>query len=249
MLALLLLAILTPASGPRPAAAAPTTGRELITAMHERYAGKWYRTLSFVQTTTLANGDTETWYEAASLPGRLRIDFGPATARTTLLFAGDSIYQFHDRALAGAQPFVHPLMVLGFDVYAQPVERTVAQLTSLGFDLGALHTARWRGRPVYVVGAPPGDTLGRQFWVDQERLVFVRMIERSRRDSTVRIVTEFNDYRPLGAGWIAAEVRATVNGKVVQLEQYHDIKADPPLPTDLWDGGKLPEATWMGAGT
>lgn len=248
MLALLLLAVLTPAARPHPSATPPTTGRELVAQMHERYAGKWYRTLSFVQTTTLANGDTATWYEAASLPGRLRIDFGPDTARTTLLFAGDSIYQFHQGTLAGARPFVHPLMVLGFDVYAQPVERTVAQLTSLGFDLGTLHTDSWRGRPVYVVGAPPGDTLGRQFWVDQQRLVFVRMIERSRRDSTAHIVTEFNDYRPLGAGWIAAEVRATVNGKVVQLEQYHDIKADPVLPTDLWDGGKLPQATWMTTG-
>ncbi|MFI5235453.1 MAG: hypothetical protein ACHQXA_07075 [Gemmatimonadales bacterium] len=226
--------------------AAPTNGRELISAMHDRYAGRWYRTLSFAQTTTLGDGRTETWYEAASIPGRLRIDFGSDTARTTLLFSGDSIYQFHNGERKAAQPFVHPLMVLGFDVYAQPPERTIAQLTSLGFDLDQIHTDRWQGRPVFVIGAAPGDTLGRQFWVDQERLVFVRMIERGRRDTTVHIVTEFNDYRPLGEGWISAEVRAMANGKVVQLEQYHDIRADPTLPPDLWDGGKLPEATWMG---
>ncbi|MGH7732580.1 MAG: hypothetical protein ACREOE_02480, partial [Gemmatimonadales bacterium] len=210
-------------------------------------AGRWYHTLTFVQTTTLADGRQETWYEAASIPGRLRIDFGADTARTTLLFAGDSIYQFRNGAPAGSQPFVHPLMVLGFDVYAQPVERTVAQLTTLGFDLGPVHTDTWQGRPVYVIGAPAGDTLGRQIWVDRERLLFVRMIEPSRRDPAVHVVTEFNDYRPLGQGWIAAEVRATMNGKVVQFEQYHDIKADPSLPADLWDAGKLPAATWMGA--
>ena len=244
MLALLLLATLAPPAATRPAS--PTTGRELIAAMHDRYAGKWYRAVTFVQTTTLADGRKETWYEAASIPGRLRIDFGRDTARTTLLFSGDSVYQFHGGARTAAQPFIHPLMVLGFDVYAQPVERTVAQLTQLGFDLGPVHADTWQGRPVYVVGAAPGDTLGRQFWVDQERLVFVRMIDRGRRDTTAHIVTEFNDYRPLGQGWIAAEVRATVNGKVVQFEQYHDIKADPALPADLWDAGKLPEATWMG---
>lgn len=244
MLAVALLASLAAVPGPRPAT--PATGRELLTAMHDRYAGRWYHTLTFVQTTTLANGSTETWYEAASIPGRLRIDFGPDTARTTLLFRGDSIYQFRNGTVAGARPFVHPLMVLGFDVYAQPVERTVAQLTTLGFDLGAVHSDTWQGRPVYVVGAPPGDTLGRQFWVDQERLVFVRMIEPSRRDPPAHIVTEFNDYRPLGQAWVAAEVRATVNGKPVQLEQYHDIKADPPLPDDLWNAGTLPPATWMG---
>ena len=245
MIPALLLALSISAPTPHPGG--PTTGRELLAAMHDRYAGTWYRTLSFVQTTTLADGRKETWYEAASIPGRLRIDFGRDTGRTTLLFSGDSLYQFHGGALKGAQSFVHPLMVLGFDVYAQPVERTVDQLTKLGFDLGPVHADTWQGRPVYVVGAPAGDTLGRQFWVDQERLVFVRMIDRGRRDSTLHVVTEFNDYRPLGQGWIAAEVRATVNGKVVQLEQYDDIKADPVLPADLWDGGKLPEATWMGA--
>jgi hypothetical protein len=243
MLAFVLSAAL--AAGPaRPAG--PANGRELLAAMHDRYAGKWYHTLSFVQTTTLADGTVQTWYEAAMMPGRLRIDFGVDTGKTTLLFAGDSIYQYQNGERKLARPFIHPLMVLGFDVYAQPVEHTVEQLKALGFDLDRIHTDTWQGRPVYVVGAAVGDSASTQFWVDQERLLFVRMLQRSQRDTTRYIETEFNDYRPLGQGWVSAEVRATVNGKVVQFEQYHDIKGDPPLPADLWDAGKLPEATWMG---
>ncbi|HEU4763071.1 MAG TPA: hypothetical protein VFS28_00350 [Gemmatimonadales bacterium] len=223
----------------------PVDGHALVRAMHDRYAGHWYRSVTFVQTTTLADGRLETWYEAAALPGRLRIDIGPDTAHTVLLFSGDSIYQFQGGAAKLARPFVHPLMVLGFDVYAQPVERTEAQLTSLGFDLSRLHEDTWQGRPVYVVGAAKGDTASTQFWVDQERLVFVRMLQRGQRDTTAHIETQFNKYQPLGGGWIAAEVRATVNGEVRQLEEYHDITADPALPADLWDAGKLPPATWM----
>jgi len=42
---------------------APRTGEELIRAMHQRYAGRWYRTLTFVQTTTFPDGRVQTWYE------------------------------------------------------------------------------------------------------------------------------------------------------------------------------------------
>ena len=243
MLVLALLAL----AGPGPTRPVPpANGRELLAAMHDRYAGKWYRTLTFVQTTTKGDGTAETWYEAASIPGKLRIDFGPDTARVALLFVGDSIYQFVNRQQKAAQPFVHPLMVLGFDVYAQPVERTIGQLTSLGFDLDRIRTDTWQGHPVYVVGAAAGDSGSTQFWVDQDRLLFVRMLQRTKRDSTKIAETQFNDYRKLGGGWVSAEVRFTVGGKVAQLEQYHDIKGDPALPADLWDAGKIPEATWMG---
>ena len=41
---------------------------------------------------------------------------------------------------------IHPLMVLGFDVYAQPVSQSAAKLTSLGFDLGNVRQDTWQGR-------------------------------------------------------------------------------------------------------
>lgn len=243
---MLLLALLTMATPGPTRPASPANGRELLAAMHDRYAGQWYRALSFVQSTTRADGKVETWYEAASIPGKLRIDFGADTARTTLLFVGDSIYQFVNRQQKAAQPFVHPLMVLGFDVYAQPVEKTISQLTGLGFDLDRIHADSWQGHPVYVVGAAAGDTTSAQFWVDQDRLLFVRMLQPTKRDSTKVAETQFNDYRRLGGGWVSAEVRFTIGGKLAQLEQYRDIKGDPALPGDLWDAAKLPDATWMG---
>jgi hypothetical protein len=125
----------------------------------------------------LADGKVETWYEAAELPGKLRIDIAPLEGKNTLLFRNDSLYEFKGGKLAESRPMVHPLMVLGFDVYAQPVDVTVRQLRSLGFDLGKLHESTWQGRPAYVVGAAAGDTVTRQFWIDKERLYFVRMVE------------------------------------------------------------------------
>ena len=223
----------------------PRSGEELIRQMHDRYAGKWYRSLTFVQTTTFADGHLETWYEAAAIPGKLRIDIAPVAEKNTILFSGDSVYQWQRGTRQGGGPFVHPLMVLGFDVYAQPVERTTAQLRQLGYDLTKVRADTWQGRPVWVVGADSGDLRRRQFWVDQERLVFVRSLEPARRDSTVVMEIQFNKYQRLGEGWVAPEVQQLRNGALVIKEEYADMRVDVALPADLWDAGVFPEARWM----
>ena len=70
------------------------TGEDVVDAMHDRYLGKWYTTLTFRQKTSrlLANGkwNVQTWYEAMKLPGRLRIDFDPVSAGNGVLYARDS---------------------------------------------------------------------------------------------------------------------------------------------------------------
>ena len=78
---------------------APRNGEELLSLMRDRYAGKWYRTLTFTQKTTLPDGKIETWYEALELPGKLRIDIAPLDSGKTLLFRNDSLYVFDQKAL------------------------------------------------------------------------------------------------------------------------------------------------------
>src|SRR5215468_7196047 len=59
------------------------TGEDLLRAMHDRYRDSWYQTVTFTQKSTTYNPDgsssAETWYEAASFPGKLRIDIGAAS--------------------------------------------------------------------------------------------------------------------------------------------------------------------------
>ena len=69
----------------------PKNGEELIARMREHYAGKWYRTLTFTQKTTLLDGKVETWYEALELPGKLRIDVAPLDSMKTILFRNESV--------------------------------------------------------------------------------------------------------------------------------------------------------------
>jgi hypothetical protein len=237
--------VLFAAPAPLLAVDPPKDGAELIGLMRERYAGKWYHTLTFVQKTTLGDGKVETWYEAAELPGKLRIDIAPLEGKNTLLFRNDSIYDFKNGKLVKADPMIHPLMVLGFDVYAQPVETTVRQLETLGFDLTRLHQSTWQGRPAYVVGAVAGDTVTRQFWIDKERLYFVRMVEPGKKDPAVRVETQFNKYIPMGQGWLETEVRFLVNGETRMLEEYTQPKAGVTLDPAIFDASRWVPPGWV----
>ncbi len=228
----------------------PKDGTEVVQRMHARYAGKWYRTLSFVQTTSYPDGRRETWYEAAEIPGKLRIDVAPIDSGNVVLFRADSVYQFKQGVRAAAQPMIHPLMVLGFDVYAQGPDRTIEELRDLGFDLSRVREDSWQGRKAWVVGSVVADPLAREFWVDQERLVFVRLVQlapRSEKQPGKRTVGEiqFNNYEPLGGGWIAPEVAFFNNGEKVMLERYEDVRADPALPAELFDPSAYRRPGWV----
>jgi hypothetical protein len=245
----LLAALLTPASPASPASSAFPDGEALIRAMEQRYHGKWYRTLTFVQTTTMTQPAprVETWYEAARIPGVLRIDIAPLDSGNTILFRGDSLYRFQGATLKASRAFVHPLMVLGFDVYADPVEKTIARLRGLGFDLSRIREDTWQGRPAYVVGAEAGDSTTGQFWIDRERLVFVRMLQAAPDGSGHVVETQFNRYQPLGKGWISVEVLFSVNGELRTREEYADVKADLALPDALFDPGAYARPGWVNA--
>lgn len=219
--------------------ASPPDGRQIIKAMHDRYAGKWYRTLAFVQRNTATGPDGakqhSVWREYASMPGKLRIEFEPADSGNGALFVNDSQFVFNADTLVSASPYIHPLMVLGFDIYFDPVDRTAARLAQLKFDLGTVHEDTWEGRPVWVVGAKAGDLRSRQFWIDRERLVFVRLLEPGQRDTTRISDIRFNKYHPVGGAWLSPEVAFLVDGRERWFEEYTEIRTDVQLAETLFD--------------
>jgi hypothetical protein len=228
-----------PVPAPAPGPPAITTAAQLVTAMHDRYAGKWYPTLAFVQKNTryLENGrtDTSTWSEVLSFPGKLRIDVEPRTHGNGNIYRSDTVYVFNSGRLVRRARAPHPLLLLGFDVYFIPVERSMAGLREIGFDLTRMHEATWQGRPAYVVGAAAGDARSRQFWIDRDRLVFVRMIEPSRRDTTKIAEIRFNKYYQVGEGWLSPEVEFLIDGARDFLEEYTEIRTGIPVADSVFD--------------
>lgn len=219
------------------------TGEEVLAAMHDKYDGKWYKTLTFEQTTTNFKPDgtsqASIWYEAITVPGKLRIDFAPLEKADGLIFADGKLYSFRDGKLAASRDFVHPLLVLGFDVYGQPVAATAAQLKGLGIDLSVVHEESWQGGTAVVVGAKQGDLRTPQFWIDKKKLVFVRLFQLGGKDKTTVQETQFNKYeKAKGGGWVSAEVKFFSDGKLVTSEDYANIQTGKSLSPDLWDPTK-----------
>jgi outer membrane lipoprotein-sorting protein len=143
---------------------------ELIAAMQKKYGKSWYKTATFVQETVNIQPDgtskVETWYEAMSVPGRLRIDFTPTTAGNGILFTDGKIFVFKNGKIDSTRAFDHPLLILGFDIYRSPASEVTTKLQALKFDLSQFREDTWQERPVYVVGAKAGDLHSPQFWID-----------------------------------------------------------------------------------
>lgn len=226
----------TPA--PKPAPPEPTvvaSGATALDAMHARYAPSWFKTLTFVQKTTLSlpsGGElVQTWYEAMSLPGRLRVDTD-RKSRSGVLYVGDSVFTFASGKRTSTDNRLNDYLVLAFDAYTQTPSRTQAQLRRLGYDLSKFHEGTWQGRPVYVIGALRGDTTSEQFWLDRDRLIVVRYIGSGRQGRTD---TRLTNYVQTGGGWVATEIAQLVNGKRRILQQYTDLRANAALSDDLFD--------------
>jgi hypothetical protein len=243
LIATMILATAATSSGIPKSPQAPKTGDDVIRAMHARYAGKWYKTLTFVQKTTQPNGTVETWYEAMTLPGTLRIDIAPLDSGKALFFRNDSIYQVNGGKVTQSGPLIHPLMVLGFDVYADPPEKTIDKLRRLRFDLTKLHAGSWQERRVWVVGADPGDEKTNQFWITQDDLLFVRMLRTGANGVTNE--TQFNRYFAVGGGWVAPEVLFFSNGQKGTVEEYADVQAGMGFSPDLFDPAKFARPDWV----
>jgi hypothetical protein len=225
----------------------PASGVELLQRMHDAYDGKWYKTLTFVQKTTITRPtgvvDTSTWYEALRSPDRLRIDFGDPAKGNGALYTADSLYVVRagkvTRMVASGNPFLP--FVAG--VYDQPVATTLRQLAPYNFDLSRIRADSWQGRAVYVVGASsPADLESPQFWIDRDRLIAVRFLVKlspapDARPNDIRL----ESYVPVGGGWLATHVAIMEDSVVRQAEDYSDWHGDVALPSDFFVAEKWSE--------
>lgn len=232
-----------PAAPPKPVEPPITDGRSLVAAMHRRYDGKWYRTLSFVQNNTLiATTGRQTrsqWIEHVSVPGRLRIDYLPLSTKSGVLYDGGKVHVFDNGRVMSSQPGVNVYLLLTADVYAQPDSVTARRLAAEGFDLARIRRDSWGGQPAWVVGAAAGDSTSNQFWVSSDRLLLLRVVQRERRGART-IVTEarFDGYQDVGGVPIAHEIQLRRDGRLYFTEQYADVKVDPTLEPGLFDPGR-----------
>jgi hypothetical protein len=226
----------------------PLDGNALLSQMHDRYTGRWFNTLTFVQKTTTRRPDgteqVSTWYEAQRGP-RLRIDMGDPAKGNGALYTADSLYVMRGgkvtRSIAEGNPFL-PLIV---GVYIQPLDVTLKQIALYKVDLNRIRVQDWEGRPTYVVGSrSASDTTSPQFWVDRERLIVTRFLmplfpSPDNRSQDVRLE---NNVR-VGGGWLATRVRMLDKGAPIQTEEYSDWRSDVVIPETFFQAEHWMEGT------
>ena len=221
--------------------AAPPTGRDIVKKMHDRYAGKWYHSFTFNQTTEVYRNDslrsTQTWYEFIRFPDRFRMDFGPADSGNAAIFRGDSCYRFRNGQLRSKTINNNEgLIFLLGGMFFYPLDQTYTIFDSLHYDLRKAHEDTWKGRPVYVIGADKGEDGVSQLWIDQQNLYLVRMI---RIDGPQNLEALFDDWKPLDGGWLETKCTFYINGKLAQVETYHDYKTNVKFGDALFDPSAL----------
>ena len=221
------------------------TGEETLRRMHDRYAGKWYKTFTFVQTTSVYRNDSarvSTWYEAAQFPHNLRIDREDPKNGNATIYRKDSTYRFQNGKLAGVNAGTNPFVFLIGGMYSVPFDMAKQQLQADGFDLSKGYTTDWKGRKALVIGAAAGDTTSKQFWVDAEHLYILRYLEKSR--GSLMDVHMSNQVR-IGGGWTETWVEFYFDGKLRQTEKYNDMKGDRLLDPQLFEPSAFGKWHWM----
>jgi len=217
-----------------------TSSAGLIKAMHDRYDGKYLKTLSFLQNntqyTTTGQETKSQWYEHIEIPGKLRIAFLPATQKSGLVQVGDRVASFDNGIRVDFRPSVNPLLLLTADVYAAPVATVLRGLDSLHVDGSIMRNDQWQGEAVYVVGANAGDTTSNQYWVDRDNLRLVRFIQREKRgDRTIVSDIRVTNYKEIEGFDLPTEFLVLRNGRPFWREQYADVRINEELPAGTFD--------------
>ena len=215
----------------------------LLKAMHDRYGGKYLKSMAFLQNntayTTTGQEQKSQWYEHIEFPGKLRIAFLPASQKSGMVQVDDRVASFDNGIRVDFRRSVHPLLLLTADVYIVPVATVMRGLDSLSVDQETIRIDKWEGDPVYVVGAKAGDSTSNQMWVDKDHLRLVRFIQRSKMgERTIVSDIRVRGYKDIQGFEVPTEFLVLRNGRPVWRELYADVRVNEDFPPGTFDQAK-----------
>ncbi len=215
-----------------------TTG-QLLQAMKSKNDSTWFKHFTFKQhtvffDTTVQKVDSALWYEAVSYPYLFRIDRDINKDNYTI-YRNDSTYHILADTMYSAtdNPAVH--LVIKGGLYFISLDETIEKLEKYGFNLQAFRKDVFMDEPVYVVGDE--DT---QFWLHAKHFYCVRRISTNNQNKKTDVVYE--DFKPLGDGWVEQKVTFYYDGKKRMEEFYQDIKLRDTIDVRTYDINK--NYTW-----
>lgn len=251
----------SPAPGASPTAAGGAPGREAggaaaadprraVEAYVARLAGVQISDLTVHQTLTLYHPDGRHPQSTAEqrlyikAPGRQRLEQIVEGQREVRLSVGDRTWVRRGEGAVVEAPFEErgrPHLVVPFRRAAGDL---LAEWAGLGVRTDLAAPARFRGRPVTVIGARPGDLAVPAVWLDPEYGV-VRVVTRERRPrgETVLDLT-LDEHRPLlGGAFYPYRQEFFADGRLLFVVIVREVAVNTGLADVLFD----PEALRRGA--
>lgn len=205
---------------------------DLLRAMKIKNDGEWFKHFTFKQSTiffdeTGKQTDSAVWYEAVSYPYLFRIDRDLEQGAYTI-YRNDSTYHFRQDSLMRAtdQPAVHLLFKGG--LYFVSLEESLKKLKKYKYNTAAFRKDTFMEEPVYVIGDDDS-----QFWLHATDFYCMRRISTTSNGKLLDIV--YDDFKPLGRGWVEQKVTFYFDGKKRMEEFYFDIKLREHFDSKSYD--------------
>ncbi len=218
------------------------TAIDVLERMYDRYHGNWQRTLHFVQNTEKYRNDSliskETWYESLIYPDLFRIDVGTPDQGNCRLYLNDTIYSFKDHKLEKKRQGHNDLLYLIGGIYHERTAKDMVQrIASLHYNTDKMYVTEWKGRKAYVIGADSAAERVNQLFIAQDNFNVLRALT---YEDGKKMDVQFDKHIAAGDGWSETLVTFSVDGHLVQKEEYRHVVANLPIdpimfsPADPW---------------
>lgn len=224
-------------SSPARAHTMPRNGLEVIGAMRRAHPAGVLRSVSFTATVREPRADTTRVRTATGMvgfPGRYRLEYW--SSRSGIVRNRERLAVFEAGKRVASSSRVDIAHLLAYDVFAMRIDSTIQWLDVARVRMGRMRRDRWEGREVLVVGgSSESDTTSTQFWVDEDRLRVVRVIQPDPRRARDRLDIRFRAFDHVMDVPLPTRIDVYRNGRLAQQHTITDLTANPSLPTRAFD--------------
>lgn len=211
-------------------------GKDVLDFMYQKYRQGPCKRYTFSQKNTHYRNDSivghSEWHEYIEFPDKFRIDFGEKTEGNFVIFKNDSSYSYRKNELKKIKYDTNTLLLLLGGMYYREPSDVDTRLNNEGYKTQILSQQKWNKQAVYVIGALEGDTLSNQIWVSKKNWRVVRIIEKMDEKSMMDMT--FDAFQKSCNGYTETKVTFKRNGKVEQIEEYYNIKAQDTFPIEVF---------------
>lgn len=208
------------------------TTKELFQAMKAKNDGSWFQNFRFKQhtlrfDTTGVRTDSTVWYESVSYPYNFRIDRNIEKNIYTI-YRNDSMYNFRQDTLFNKLDQAAAHLVFKGGLYFIPLEESLEKLKKYGYETEIFREDSFMNQSAYVIGND-----NNQIWLHAKNFYCMRRIYTTEDKQTVDVV--YDNFKPLGKGFVEQQVTFYVDGKKRLEEFYFDIKTTLEFDKKIYD--------------